>query len=221
MGKARAEKDKEAMRNEADDAKAAYDALVRDKGNSEKTAKQMQFNYSEIYTKLEDTNRTLNDFDAIKKKLFVENQDLAHQFEEAESQYGTLSKLKLSLTNQYEDARKMADDECRDRATLLGKFRNLEHDIASMREKLEEESDSKAAIHLQLSKANAEAQMYRAKYESEGVARAEELEAARSKLQSRLDEADQQIDTLNFKNASLEKAKVRLETDLELLHVDC
>merc|ERR1711970_1407925 len=219
--KARSEKDKETMRMEADDAKAALDALARDKAAAEKTTKQIQFNYSEIYTKLDDTNRTLNEFDGMKKKLFVENQDLVRQLEEAELQYGTLTKLKLSLTNQYADARKMADDESRDRASLLGKFRNLEHDIATMRSKLEEEADMKADLHRQLSRANADVQMYKAKYESEGVARAEELDAARLKLQARLDEAEQQIDALNFKNASVEKSKGRLEADLETIHIDC
>merc|ERR1711872_8761 len=133
---------------------------------------------------------------------------------------GTLSKLKLSLTNQYDDARKMADDESRDRATLFGKYRNIEHDIATMRAKLEEEADMKADLQRQHAKANADVQMYKAKYESEGVARAEELEAARLKLQARLDEAEQQIDALNFKNASLEKSKSRLESDYEILHMD-
>merc|ERR1711970_337685 len=219
--KARSEKDKETMRMEADDAKAALDALARDKAAAEKTTKQIQFNYSEIYTKLEETNHTLSEFDGMKKKLFVENQDLVRQLEEGELQYGTLTKLKLSLTNQYADARKMADDESRDRASLLGKFRNLEHDIATMRSKLEEEADMKADLHRQLSRANADVQMYKAKYESEGVARAEELDAARLKLQARLDEAEQQIDALNFKNASVEKSKGRLEADLETIHIDC
>jgi len=218
--KARSEKDKETMRMEADDAKAAYDAALRDKAAAEKSAKQIQFNYSELYLKFEETGRTLNDFDGMKKKLYVENQDLVRQLEESEVQYGTLSKLKLSLSNQYDDARTMADTESRDRATLLGKFRNLEHDIASIRSKLEEEADMKADLHRQYSRANADVQMYKAKYESEGVARAEELDAARLKLQSRLEEAEQQIDTLSFKNASLDKSKVRLELDLEALHID-
>merc|ERR1719347_2135106 len=62
--------------------------------------------------------------------------------------------------------------------------------------------------------------MYKAKYETEGVTRAEELYAAKEKLQVRLDEAEQQIDSLNFKYASLEKSKLRLESDYEALHID-
>merc|ERR1712142_979924 len=99
--KARSEKDKDTMRREADDSKAAMDMLARDKAAAEKTTKQIQFNYNEIYTKLEETNHTLNEFDGTKKKLYVENQDLVRQLEESEMQYGTLHKLKLSLTNQY------------------------------------------------------------------------------------------------------------------------
>jgi len=61
----------------------------------------------------------------------------------------------------------------------LGKFRNLEHDIDNIREQLEEESEAKADIQRQLSKANAEVQLWRTKYESEGIARVEELEEAK------------------------------------------
>ncbi|KAK7079756.1 putative TRAFAC class myosin-kinesin ATPase superfamily [Halocaridina rubra] len=217
--KARTEKDKETFKRETDDAKSAMDGLTRDKAAQEKMIKQLQHQITEIQAKLDEANRTLNDFDATKKKLAVENADLLRQLEEAENQIGQLSKLKLSLTNQLDDTRKLADEECRERATLLGKFRNLEHDIDGLREQLEEESEAKADVQRQLSKSNAEAQMWRAKYESEGVARAEELEAARLKLSARLDEAESQIEQLNVKNMHLEKTKQRITTELEDMQI--
>ncbi|XP_045582191.1 myosin heavy chain, muscle isoform X2 [Procambarus clarkii] len=218
--KARTEKDKDAMKREADDAKAAMDALARDKAAAEKTTKQLQHQMNEIHSKLDEANRTLNDFDASKKKLAAENSDLLRQVEEAENQIGQLSKIKLSLTNQLEDQRKLADDESRERATLLGKYRNLEHDIDGLREQLEEESEGKADIQRQLSKANAEAQLWRAKYESEGIARCEELEAARLKLAARLEEAEDQIEQLNVKNMTLEKTRQRIATELEDMQIE-
>lgn len=66
-----------------------------------------------------------------------------------------------------------------ERATLLGKFRNLEHDLDNLREQVEEEAEGKGDLQRQLSKANAEAQLWRSKYENEGVARSEELEEAK------------------------------------------
>ncbi|XP_042858718.1 myosin heavy chain, muscle-like [Penaeus japonicus] len=216
--KARVEKDKEAMKRDADDAKASMDSLARDKTTAEKTTKQLQHQYGEICAKLDEVNRTLSDFDAAKKKLACENTDLVRQLEEAEAQVSQLSRAKLSLTNQLDDTRKMCDDESRGRATLLGKFRNLEHDIQALRDQLDEESDAKGDVLRMLSKANAEALMWRSKYESEGVARAEELEAARMKLAARLEEAEMQIESLNVRNLHLEKTKMRAAVELDDLH---
>ncbi|KAK4305104.1 hypothetical protein Pmani_022980 [Petrolisthes manimaculis] len=213
--KAKSDKEKEVMRREAEDAKTTLDGLARDKAGAEKTIKQLQQEVHDLQAKVDESNRTLSDYDALKKKLTVENLDLLRQVEEAESQLGLMSKLKLSLTNQLEDTRQLLDDESRERATLVGKIRNLEHDIDGLREQLQEESDGKADVQRQLSKTNAEAQMWRAKYESEGVARAEELEAANVKLTSRLEDAESQIELLNVKNLQLEKGKQRVSTELE------
>merc|ERR1719446_1594200 len=218
--KARLEKDKESIKRDADDARGATDNLARDKSAAEKTTKHLINQLNDLQAKLDEANRTLNDFDATKKKLAVENADLLRQLEEAENSHSQLSKLKMSLTNQLDDTRKLADDESRERASILGKFRNLEHDIDGLRDGLDEEGDLKADLQRQLSKANAEAQMWRAKYESEGVTRAEELEAARMKLAARLEEAEQQIEQLNIKNMNLEKIRNRVSAELEDMQIE-
>lgn len=68
---------------------------------------------NEVQGKLDETNRTLNDFDAAKKKLSIENSDLLRQLEEAESQVSQLAKIKISLTTQLEDTKRLADEEGR------------------------------------------------------------------------------------------------------------
>ncbi|GLH07675.1 Myosin heavy chain 95F [Gryllus bimaculatus] len=218
--KAKAEKDKAQFAAELNDLRAGVDHLGNEKAAAEKVAKQLQHNLNEVQGKLDESNRTLNDFDAAKKKLSIENSDLLRQLEEAESQVSQLSKLKISLTTQLEDTKRLADEESRERATLLGKFRNLEHDLDNIREQLEEEAEGKADIQRQLSKANAEAQLWRSKYESEGVARAEELEEAKRKLQARLAEAEETIESLNQKVVALEKTKQRLSTEVEDLQLE-
>ncbi|ROT81951.1 myosin heavy chain type 1, partial [Penaeus vannamei] len=186
---------------------------------AEKTTKHLQHQYGELSAKLDEVNRTLSDYDATKKKLACENADLLRQLEEAESQVSQLSRVKLSLTNQLDDTRKLSEEEGRARATLLGKFRNLEHDIQTLRQQLDEENDAKADVLRMFSKANAEALMWHSKYESEGVARVEEIEAARMKLAARLEEAEMQIESLNVKNLHLEKTKLRAAAELDDLQV--
>ncbi|KAL6426870.1 hypothetical protein ACFW04_009267 [Cataglyphis niger] len=218
--KARAEKGRHDIHAELNGSRALTDQVSREKAAQEKIVKQLQHQLNETQGKLEEVNRTLNDFDAAKKKLSIENSDLLRQLEEAESQVSQLSKIKISLTTQLEDTKRLADEESRERATLLGKFRNLEHDLDNIREQLEEEAEGKADLQRQLSKANAEAQLWRTKYESEGVARAEELEEAKRKLQARLAEAEETIESLNQKVIALEKTKQRLATEVEDLQIE-
>ncbi|XP_062706912.1 myosin heavy chain, muscle isoform X3 [Aedes albopictus] len=218
--KTKAEKERSQYYAEMNDARLSLDHMANEKAAQEKVAKQLQHTLNEVQGKLDETNRTLNDFDSAKKKLSIENSDLLRQLEDAESQVSQLSKIKISLTQQLEDTKRLADEESRERATLLGKFRNLEHDLDSLREQVEEEAEGKADIQRQLSKANAEAQLWRTKYESEGVARAEELEEAKRKLQARLAEAEETIESLNQKCVALEKTKQRLSTEVEDLQLE-
>ncbi|XP_023295459.1 myosin heavy chain, muscle isoform X7 [Lucilia cuprina] len=218
--KAKAEKEKNEYYGQLNDLRAGVDHITNEKAAQEKIAKQLQHTLNEVQSKLDETNRTLNDFDAAKKKLSIENSDLLRQLEEAESQVSQLSKIKISLTTQLEDTKRLADEEARERATLLGKFRNLEHDLDNLREQVEEEAEGKADLQRQLSKANAEAQIWRSKYESDGVARSEELEEAKRKLQARLAEAEETIESLNQKCIGLEKTKQRLSTEVEDLQLE-
>jgi len=218
--KSKAEKDRSHFASENNDLRAAMDHVSSEKAALEKVNKQYQQQTNELQSKLDESNRTLNDLDSAKKKLTIENGDFLRQLEDAESQVAQLSKIKVSLTTQLEDTKRLADEEGRERATLLGKFRNLEHDIDGLREQLEEESEAKADIQRQLSKANAECQMWRQKYESEGITRAEELEDSKRKLQARLGEAEDAIESLNQKVVALEKIKQRLSGDLEDMQLE-
>merc|ERR1712106_395361 len=54
-----------------------------------------------------------------------------------------------------------------------------------------------------------------------GIARAEELEAARLKISARLEEAEQIIESLNFKNVSIEKVKSRISSEYDAMYAEC
>lgn len=95
----------------------------------------------------------------------------------------------------------------------------MEHDIDSLTEQLEDENEAKNELERLLSKASAETLMWRSKYENEGVARAEELEAARLKLSCRLDESEAQMEQMKVKTINLEKTKQRAVAELEEMQV--
>ena len=63
----------------------------------------------------------------------------------------------------------------------------------------------------QWQKAEEETNLWRLKYERDGVARIEELENAKMKLQARLAECEGTVDNLNTKLVMLEKSKAQLQ----------
>ena len=89
-----------------------------------------------------------------------------------------------------------------------------------MRERIEEESEKKSDALKALSKAQAELQLWRSKFETDGLGRVEELEGSKQKISARLAEAEETIETINQKIASTEKSKIRLETELDDLQLD-
>ena len=89
-----------------------------------------------------------------------------------------------------------------------------------MRERIDEESEKKSDALKALSKAQAEIQLWRSKFETEGMGRVDELESSKAKLSARLTEAEETIDGLNQKVASTEKTKHRLEVELEDLQME-
>merc|ERR1712062_246816 len=165
--------------------------------------------------KVEEANLTLGDFENAKRKIAAENSDLLRQVQELENQANMLTKTKIQLQSMLDEAKRVADDEGKERHSLLGKFKNLEHELDGIREQLEEESQAKEDISRQYQKAQQESDMWRGKYESEGVAKAEEIEMSKMKLQARLSESQGTIDQLTAKVAQVEKAKAKLQSDID------
>merc|ERR1719397_1220753 len=82
-----------------------------------------------------------------------------------------------------------------------------------LRENYDEEVSSKENLLRRLNKALGDADMWRQKYEVDGMAKAEELEMAKLKLQARLSEGQATIEQLSLKLAQLEKSKAKLSAD--------
>merc|ERR1711881_63840 len=134
-----------------------------------------------------------------KKRLEVEKQDLERQIEEGENAMATLDKTKISLTTQLEDTKRLGDAEARVRSALLSKFKNLNTELENTRERIEDEHQRKSDALKALSKAAAEIQLWRSRFETEGMGRVDELEMSRNKLQARIQEAEETVESLNVK----------------------
>merc|ERR1712088_200538 len=213
--KAKSEKDKAGTERDLAEARGGLEEAMRDRANMEKNVKMSQGQIVEANQKLDEFSRALNDADSTKKKLQVESQDLTRQIEETENAIGALQKNKISLTTQLEDTKRLGDGEARDRAALLTKYKNLMTEAENLRMRIDEENEKKNDALKALSKAQAEIQLWKSKFEVEALGRIDELEGGRNKLASRVQEAEEHIDALNSKIASAEKSKSRMDAELE------
>merc|ERR1711937_312179 len=218
--KAKSEKDKAGMERDLAEARTGLEEAMRDRANMEKNCKMTQGMIVESNQKLDELARALNEADSTKKKLQVESQDLTRQIEECENAIAALQKNKISLTTQLEDTKRLGDGEARDRATLLTKFKNLTTEAENLRMRIDEENEKKNDALKGLSKAQAEIQLWKSKYEVEALGRIDELEGGKAKLASRVQEAEEVIETLNAKIASSEKSKSRMEAEYEELSME-
>jgi len=218
--KLKTEKEKDGLRKDADESKAAMDGVSREKAAAEKVTKTIQVQMKEIQNKMDEANRNLTDFGVSKQKLTMESSEIVRQLEEVDAQNSQLSKLTVTLGAQLDDVTKLAGDENRERTTLLGKYRNLEHDLDNTKQQYQEEAETKDDLYRNLQRADQEANMYRARFETDGMAKADEIEADRLKLSARLDETEQQIEQLTFKHNNYEKIKARLASELDSVRMD-
>merc|ERR1711988_1976540 len=188
--KAKAEKDKAGMERDLQEARAGLEEAMRERANHERNGKLTQGLIVQANQKLDEMARALNEADSTRKKLQVENQDLTRQIEETENAIASLGKSKISLTTQLDDTKRLADGEARDRASLLAKFKNLNGELENLRDRIEEESEKKSDGLKALSKAQAEIQLWKSKFETEALGHIDELEGSKGKLTARLAEAE-------------------------------
>merc|ERR1712098_307933 len=189
--KVKTEKDKANMELDLRYTRLDLEDAVKGKAELDKAGKLLQGSIVDANTRLDEMARALNEAESAKKRTYVENQDLDRQINELEGAIANMNKAKISVTTQLEDTKALADAEAKDRANLLTKYKMFSTDLENIREKIENEAMRKSDALKALSKSQAEIQLWKSRFETEGIGRIEELEGARNKLQSKIVENEE------------------------------
>ena len=128
--KAKSEIEKAKLVQDLHESRATLDEAVRDRANYERNGRHTEVLIVEANQKLDDIAHALNEAEISWKKLQVENQDLTRQIEETEYAIATLNKSKFSITTQLNNTKKFTDDEARDKASLLAKFKTINGEVS-------------------------------------------------------------------------------------------
>merc|ERR1712180_245055 len=205
--KSKITQDSNKIMNEISDVRAATDEVARSKAGAEKSHGQLLTKLNDMTKKIDETNLNLGDYENSKRRTTAENAELLRQLQELSANASLMVKTKSALVSALDEQKAIADSVASDRVNLLGKFRNMEHAADGLKENYDEEVGAKENLARQLNKALGDADMWRQKYEIDGMGKAEELEMGKLKLQARLSESQALIEQLSLKLQQMKKAK--------------
>merc|ERR1719431_2475240 len=166
--KAKIDKYKSVIMAEIQDARAATEEVVRAQASQDKSNKALLDQLNATNKKVDAANLTLGDFAMSKNKIANENAELFRIVGDLENNLNIIAKQKSALGAQLNDVKALYDNEARERQLLLGKFRNLEHELDGAKEALDEEAAGRDNILRLVAKAEGEASAMRQKYEAAG-----------------------------------------------------
>ena len=171
--------------------------------------------------KCDSSQRQLNDLNSERSRLQNANNDLQRQLEEAQEQANQLGRAKSNLAKQLEEAHANLEDEGRQRSKLQSENRNLQADIDTLRDQLDQEQEVSADAQRAVKKAQDEAHMWKAKFDSgEGGVSGEAMDELKKKFMRQLRAVEEQMEAAQSKANSADKDRRRLQAELEDVMVD-
>merc|ERR1719347_1418283 len=125
--KAKVAKDCTQIMAEIQDVRAATDEVGRSKASAEKSQRALTATLTDLSKKIEEVNLNLGDFEQSKRRITAENADLLRQLQELSANASLMTKTKSALVSALDEMKAIADHEAKERVSLLGKYRNMEH----------------------------------------------------------------------------------------------
>merc|ERR1719411_58172 len=108
------------VRMQLDDTRAAIEHVSHDKAVADKNLKAQEATLHTLQKKVDENVSVLQDYESTNKRMTSENANLFTKLEELLGNASMLQKVKTGLQSQLDDAKRIADDEAKDRQSLLG-----------------------------------------------------------------------------------------------------
>merc|ERR1712066_841314 len=164
--KGKIDKDKNKIQHEIADARAATDEVGRARASAEKNNKNLITQLNDLNKKIEEANMTLGDFEGMKRKVAAENGDLLRGAGDVNNNMVMIQKANSALVTSLDEAKRVADDEARERHLLLGKYRNIEHELDGVKDNLEHANANNQDTQRSIKKYQQQSAMWRQRYET-------------------------------------------------------
>ena len=185
----------------------------------EKATKQLEGYLLEANTKLSESQKDLNEVVNQKNRLAAENTELNRKLQDQDSQLSQLSRVRQLLAKQLEEMKAAMEDDSKLYGKIATENKNLQSAIQKLEEQLDDEQEARTELQKQLSKSVNECGALRQKADAlEAAINPEEMEELKRKMVAKIQESESQLETALTKALSLDKAKVKLQAEVESLN---
>jgi len=219
-GKTKAEKEKQSLILEIDAVSTQLDSANKAAAHNASKAEALDEQARRLKAQLDDFSRQNQDLNGIKARLTQENFELQRSVQDLDSQNAGLSKAKSTLQHQLDEFKSKYDEEVRIKQQLTITVNNLTVEIDNLNGRLEEEAESNSQLKAQLSNAQAELQRLRSKYDKDMMAKTEELEDVKRRLNARIAELEDACEQARLRAAKFEKEKTRLTIEIREITIE-
>lgn len=192
----------------------------RDKVAVQKIVEKHEQTIYDLNIKVEEINRQVIEATAQRQRLANENVELIKEVHDYKMSLDNVNHLKSQLATQLEETKRKLEEEERKRAAVENHCHTLEVENESLKVQIEEESEARVEVERQLAKANGDIASWKSKYDAEVQAHADEVDDLKRKMAQRIQEYEEQLESLINKCSSLEKQKSRLQSEVEVLIMD-
>ncbi|XP_060681201.1 myosin-7B-like [Hemiscyllium ocellatum] len=214
------EKEKQAMKTNMDTMTANIDQLSRAKVEFERRCHAHEAEARDAKCKVEELQSELQNLRAHMTRTKSEAGELSHQLQERDALIAQSARVKMAMNQQLEELRNQLQEESKLRMGLAQSLQDTRNDCEFLRGQNEEEQEERALLQKSLSKAIADAALWKSKYEADGVQKLAELEEAKKHLAARLQEMEDKAEAVGSKCAALEKVKNRLQAEVGDLNAE-
>jgi len=219
-GRSKHEKENKTFLVEIEELKTEVESLARSKSQAVSMSKELESKLFEMNGKVDDAIRQLTDANSAKVRLVEENLTFSRRVESLEFELSSIQSLYKRAQGDLEEARLHLESEMATNRTLQSTVKTFQMDLESTKLQLEDEIEAKVELQKLLIKIQDEQRHLRDRLEKDLESKNEEFEDQRRKFNIRITEIQEQNTEILSKASNLDKAKQRLQGELDKVSGD-
>ncbi|KHN71275.1 Myosin-2 [Toxocara canis] len=191
------------------------DKVRKTKMEFERTIKSLNQKIFELQTESNEQLHEIESFEAMKRQIITENNELKSRQKELQQHIATISSTKTQLVAQLKETNRIRNEETGERQRIASNVRNLQAEVAQLRSTLDDEIRSNEESRRKLNATENELQQWRDRLSDKTRIPAEAIDEIKKKQALVINNLEKELNEANLKINDLERRKLKMSDEAE------